>query len=100
MLCAWGSAQSNRSSNSVYPLSFAARKNACKVEWWLSGSAARTLPALSRHSLELCGWHLTTRDWPVIALHHYGMEPKSTRPSRMGVQCGFTGLAALTAAAK
>ena len=64
------------------------------------GSAARTLPALSRHSLERCGWHLTTRDWPVIALHHYGMEPKSTCPSRMGVQCGFTGLAALTAAAK
>jgi hypothetical protein len=27
---------SNRSSNSLYPLSFAARKNACKVEWWLS----------------------------------------------------------------
>src|SRR6476661_8839631 len=26
----------NRSLNSVYPLSLAARKNACKVEWWLS----------------------------------------------------------------
>ena len=26
----------NWSSNSVYPLSLAARKNACKVEWWLS----------------------------------------------------------------
>ena len=51
-------------------------------------------------SLERCGWHLTTRNWPVIALHHYGMEPKSTCPSRMGVQYGFTGLAALTAAAK
>ena len=106
----------NRSSNSVYPLSCAARKNACKVEWWLSvnrddlllistlgpeirkrsleklvnsskGSVARLLPALSRHSLELCGWHLTTRNWPVIALHHYGMEPS------------LAGLAALTAAA-
>ena len=26
----------NCSLNSVYPLSLAARKNACKVEWWLS----------------------------------------------------------------
>jgi|RhiMethySRZTD1v2_1073278.scaffolds.fasta_scaffold97443_6 hypothetical protein len=26
----------NCSSNSVYPLSLAARKNACKVEWWRS----------------------------------------------------------------
>ena len=26
----------NRSSNSVYPTSLAARKNACNVEWWVS----------------------------------------------------------------
>ena len=30
----------NWSSNSVYPPSLAARKNACKVEWWLSVNAS------------------------------------------------------------
>ena len=44
--------------------------------------------------------HPTTRNWPLIALHHYGMEAKSTGPSPHGLRCGFTGLAALTAAAK
>src|SRR6478672_13976943 len=42
----------NRSSNSVYPLSLAARKNACKVEWWLSVNRDLLLISTLQHGVE------------------------------------------------